>query len=380
MESLSHRKRLLRCLRHEPVDRVPDYEFGAWPQTLVRWQSEGMDIELPSPVPYDGPLERYFDVDGSEFELGLPVNVGLCPPIEEEVLEDRDTHVIIRDADGAICEQLKPEHGASIPRYLCYMIEGRRDWERLRDERLDPHDPARLPADLGALGRRMLEAGYPIVVECGSLFGWIRNWMGIERLSILLYDDPALIEEIVEHLTQIALATHASLSDALPCVDLGFWWEDMCYNHGPLISPREFGRLWVPRYRRITAQLAEMRCAHHILDCDGNIHALVPLWLEAGINVMFPVEAAHTDAERLAADHGPRLAMRGGFDKRALIAGPEAIDAEFSRLEPLIRRGGFIPHTDHRVPPDVSFAHYLHYRRRKCEIIGKKWVEPGSRG
>ena len=69
--------------------------------------------------------------------------------------------------------------------------------------------------------------------------------------------------------------------------------------------------------------------------------------------------------------------LRGSYDKRALIEGPAAIDAEFERIMPLIKRGGIIPHTDHLVPPDVSFANYGYYRRRKREILGKPGREFG---
>ncbi len=87
---------------------------------------------------------------------------------------------------------------------------------------------------------------------------------------------------------------------------------------------------------------------------------------------MFPLEAAHTDAYKISDRFGSRIPLRGYFDKRALIKSKKAIDQELSRLMPLIKRGGFIPHTDHLVPPDVSWDNYCYYRRRKCDIIGKK--------
>jgi hypothetical protein len=136
----------------------------------------------------------------------------------------------------------------------------------------------------------------------------------------------------------------------------------------------------VPRYKRITDFLRrEFGTEFNQLDCDGNIHQLAPLWLDGGINVMFPVEAAHTDPLRLAQQLGTRGIQRGSFDKRALIEGPAAIDAELAKLRPLVERGDLIPHTDHLVPPDVPFDHYLYYRRKKLELIGKPWREPGVR-
>ena len=375
METLTHRERLLRTMRFQPVDRVPDYEFGTWLQTVDRWRKEGLDSPVTTMW---GPLERWFGTDEVDFGPGLPMDVGLLPAFETLVLEDKGTHHIIQDGDGAISEQMKPEYGASIPHYLRYAIESRADWERVRDERLDPNHPDRLPRYLDALLRRLRQRDYPLALWLGSLYGWIRNWMGVERLSLMVYDDRPLVEEMMEHLTRLTLGLLEKLAGKGLEVDRGDWWEDMCFNHGSLLTPRIFRELMVPRYKRITDFLRhEFGTEFNQLDCDGNIHELVPLWYEGGINVMFPIESAHTDAYRISREFGVRMPLRGAYDKRALIAGPAAIDAEFERLSPLLERGGFIPHTDHLVPPDVSLENYSYYRRKKCEFIGKPWREPG---
>jgi uroporphyrinogen-III decarboxylase len=153
-------------------------------------------------------------------------------------------------------------------------------------------------------------------------------------------------------------------------VDVAWWWEDMCYNRGPLISPKLFKELMVPRYRRITDTLRKHGIDINILDCDGNIHELVPGWLEGGINVMFPIESAHTDVMKLREEFGKDVLLIGAVDKRALIKGREAIDQELARLQPLVEKGGYIPTVDHRVPADVTFDHYLYYVEKKREMLG----------
>jgi len=379
MMNLSNRERWLYTLRYKPVDRVPDCEFATWEQTIARWSHEGMDTRTL--VGMGGETEflvYYFGLDSENDGPGLDINVGLLPAFERVVLEDRGQKVLFQDEDGAISEQLKPEYGASIPDYIRYAIKTRADWQRVRDERLDPDCPKRIPQNLEVYARRLHNADYLVSVFVGSLYGWIRNWVGVEQLSLMLYDDRPLVEEMMEHLTQLTLHVLGKLAGKGLKIDQGDWWEDMCYKAGPLISPRMFKELMVPRYKRITDYMhREFETEFQMLDCDGNIHELIPLWLEGGINVMFPLEAAWTDAYQISSDFGTRVALRGAFDKRALIAGPAAIDAEFDRLRPLLQRGGFIPHTDHLVPPDVSFENYLYYRRKKCEVIGKSWREPG---
>ena len=65
----------------------------------------------------------------------------------------------------------------------------------------------------------------------------------------------------------------------------------------------------------------------------------------------------------------PELLISGGFDKRVLAAGKDAIDREIDRILPAMRRrGGYIPTCDHGVPEEVSFENYLHYRRRMLQF------------
>jgi len=366
---MNHREKFLRTCRYQTVDRVPDYEFEAWEQTIHRWCREGN-----LPMEYDGSftaIKDYFHTDKAEFGPGPYGNIGLLPGFEYKILEKKNDHLIVQDNDGAIAEIMKPELGASISHYLRYAIETRRDWEKIRDERLNPDTPGRIPDNLEKLCKLTYTADYPIGVWCGSLYGWLRNWMGVENISIAIMEDPKWIEEMMEHLTLLKLKVFVRLAGRCR-IDYGSWWEDMCYNKGPLISPKLFARLMLPRYKRVTEFLRrECGCEFHLVDCDGNIHELVPYWLEGGINIMFPLEAAHTDAYKITKQFGKRVVLQGYFDKKALIAGKKAIDHEFNRLTPLLKKGGFIPHIDHQVPPDVSWENYVYYRQRKCEWIGK---------
>jgi uroporphyrinogen decarboxylase len=70
------------------------------------------------------------------------------------------------------------------------------------------------------------------------------------------------------------------------------------------------------------------------------------------------------------ARYGERVLLFGGVDKHAMIAGRDAIEAELQYLAPLVEQGGFIPFCDHRCPPDVTYANYLYYLKRKCELFG----------
>ena len=127
---MNQRERLMATLRFQSVDRVPDYEFGTWAQTMMRWRQEGMPGREED---YWQAFHQYFRVDEAGYGPGPWVDVGLLPGFEHKVLEEKGDHVVVRDGDGAIAEMMRPELGASIPRYLRHAIETRADWEKMRD-------------------------------------------------------------------------------------------------------------------------------------------------------------------------------------------------------------------------------------------------------
>jgi hypothetical protein len=358
---MTTRERLIAVFAGRRPDRLPNVEFGYWEETLGLWHETG----LPRRIQTDAALEEYLNLEGLTIFSEVPAKNGLYPQFERKVLEDDGVRRIIRDEEGNICE-IRPGH-STMPRYIRFSLRTREDWERLKRERLDVDAEGRI-GDCVAFAASARQRGTPLFFHAGSLFGWLRNWMGLEGLCLALMTERKWVEEMMDHLTHMTLSL---IERALPGlqVDLAWWWEDMCYNRGSLISPRLFGEMLVPRYRQITGALRQHAIAVNVLDCDGRIHDLVPGWLDAGINCMFPLEVAHTDAFRLREEFGDRVLLLGGVDKLALIAGKESIDREIERLVPLVAKGRYIPCLDHRVPADVTLENYLYYLRRKEMLL-----------
>ncbi|MDD8014785.1 MAG: uroporphyrinogen decarboxylase family protein [Acidobacteriota bacterium] len=358
---MTTRERFNRVMHWRTADRVPNMEFGYWKKTIEVWREQG----LPGHLKTNADVERYLGLEGISTLPEIPVKNGLYPEFEEKTLEVRDGRRIIRRRDGSICEAA--ESDSSIPRFIKFAVETRKDWEKFKEERLDVRWPGRI-GDIPSTLAAARASGMPVLMHCGSLYGWIRDFMGLENLSIALITDRTWMEEVMEHLAGMTLFLIEKTLDGVE-VDAAWWWEDMCYNHGPLVSPKLFEEMMVPRYRRITEALGRRGIDVNVLDCDGRIYDLVPGWLRGGINGMFPIEAAHTDPLRLRRDHGDEVLLIGGVNKLALIAGREAIDRELERLHPLVERGGYIPTVDHRVPPDVTFENYLYYLEKKKDIL-----------
>ncbi len=356
------RERFRKVFHYESVDSVPNLEFGYWKETIYRWHREGLPVHITT-------------IKEVEIYLGIshwgkaPINLGLLPPFEEKILEEDERHRIIINQEGIKCE-IKKDGTASIPHYLEFPLKERKDWEEFK-KRLNPEDFSRYPSDWDILKEDWEIRDYPLGIPCGSLYGYLRNWMGFERISYTLYDDRAWIEEMVEYLANFYMKV---LKKALEEVefDYALFWEDIAFKTGPIISPSLFEEILLPRYRKITSFLQEKGGIDVVIvDCDGNINDLVPLWLEGGVNVMFPLEVqAGSDPVRLREKFGKKVLLMGGVDKMALIQGKSAIKRELQRLKPVVEEGGYIPHVDHRVPPDVSFKNYLYYLEAKKDILG----------
>ncbi len=187
----------------------------------------------------------------------------------------------------------------------------------------------------------------------------------------MFYDDPELIEDMMEQVLYLETEViKHTLKDIK--IQTATFWEDMSYKAGSLISPAMVRKFMMPRYKKITDLLHSYGVDVIFLDSDGNVEQLVPLWLESGINYIWPFEvAAGNDAVTLRKKYGKDLIIGGAIDKRALIKGKEAIREEvMSKVPFLLEQGGYFPSVDHLVPPDVSFENYCYFINTMREVAG----------
>lgn len=360
---MNSRERWLACMRFQPLDHVPDEEFGYWDETIVEWHKQGM----PECVSDNWRADVFF---GFEQKTGAPINGGQIPGFEYKLLEEGERYKKIVDWDGAT-KLVYTDGTSTIPRYLKFPIETREDWKKLR-KCFDPTLPSRYPsnADWENWKKAIENRTQVLAIGTGSMFGWIRNWMGFENAAMACLDDPAWVEEMVEYLSEFQ---YQLLKRTITEVqfDLAAYWEDIAFNHGPMISPTMFRKWLTPAYKRINDLLRANGCDFAIVDCDGNINCVVDCWLDGGVNIMFPLEIrGGTDPYWMREKFGRDVLLAGGVDKTQLIAGKDAIDQEIKRITPLVEQGGYIPHVDHRVPPDVTYENYLYYLKRKREAFG----------
>lgn len=360
---MTPRERFDAVMHYLPRDRCPIMDFGFWKDTIKVWENYGL--------PKDVDTDEFFGMDPQW--IGCDVNVRLCPEFPEEVYEDRGATEVVRQADGVVVERGK--FLGSIPRHLEHTLQDRDTWELLYKPRLQPETRGRYPE---SWSKRVEEwtrpdRDYPLFLNVGSLYGVPRNWFGLQRISEIVYDDPGLFEEIVETLANLSIAVIEKVCGAGVRPEAAHFWEDMCYKAGPLLSPQMFKQILLPRYKRITQTLLKYGVDIVFVDSDGKIDALAPLWLEGGVNTMFPVEVGtwKADPYSFRERFGKEMRLMGGVDKRILADSKMEIAKEVERLAPLVEEGGYIPMPDHRVPADVPLGNYLFYVEEAKRIWGK---------
>jgi uroporphyrinogen decarboxylase len=128
----------------------------------------------------------------------------------------------------------------------------------------------------------------------------------------------------------------------------------------------------LPCYQRFTGFLRDHGIRSVLVDSDGDCRLIIPILMEGGISGLMPFEVnAGMDVVEMRKTF-PRLQILGGIDKTQLALGKEAIDRELeAKVTPgMLRHGGYIPHVDHQVPPDVSWEDFKYYRQRLAALIG----------
>jgi uroporphyrinogen decarboxylase len=355
---MNDRERFRAIFDYQPCDRLPAYFFGTWDETRERWRREGIA---------DGMSAADATGMDADWEEGMWDNHGMVTtrpiaPGAWAVLEETDEYRVTKSPTGAVYKEGRK--GSSIPQHIKEALEPTREsWERFKTF-LNVDDPARYQPGWEVRALELNSRSRVATFMAGSLYGWPRDWMGVEQISYLAYDDPALFEEIIEHMADFFMALHRPILEKTQ-FDFAYFFEDCCFNTGPLFSPAIYRQFYDRHYRRMIDFYHKMGVPFVMVDSDGKVDELIPCWLESGFDIVFPIEVGtwHADPVRLRRQFGKSLRMFGGVDKHVIPQGEAAIRRHLEPLVELTAEGGYIPIPDHRIPPDCSLDQFRTYVR-----------------
>lgn len=361
---MTSRERFNNLFSGKPVDRAPFLDFMGgcnFPSCLGRWKKEG----LAGGAGWD----QVREIIGFDYPRGIFIQPKLLffPEFEVKLIKHEGDKTFTRNRWGGLEMQ---KDGSEV---MSLTIEGpvqdRKSWEEVKD-RLSGLITERMPADFEALCAEAAETDLP--VYSGDLpagfFGALREIFGFEQFMYTFYDDPELLNEILDTLCDLWIVLYNKIQEKVK-LDYVFIWEDMCSKNGPLISPALFREFLLPRYKRLTASVRKAGCRNFMVDSDGDERPLAPLWIEGGVNITVPWETQFGLDMLEVRRSFPRLGIIGGLNKHVLEFTKEDMDRELEKVPPLLEKGYYIPSLDHGVTNAVSWDNYRYFYEKLKELI-----------
>ncbi len=375
---MTERERYVKSLLFEDVDKVFFSPGGPRESTLKRWRQEG----LPADANWHEYLlskELGIKLDNPQSErVNFRVSFTMMPEFEEKVLEHRDGHYVVQDVKGTVVEiadnfdvtYLRSAKDFVTRKYIKFPVENVKDWEAMK-KRYDANDPSRISANLKEVSGKLNNRDYPLATSISGPFWQLRDWCGFENLCMLMATEQDFVMEMVNFWKDFVLSILSKLKGYMS-YDSVIISEDMAYKEKSMISPAMARKYLMPVWSAWADMLKESGCKVVILDSDGYIGELIPLWIESGINCCLPIEvAAGNDLVEYRKLYGKKMAYKGGIDKRAIAKGGKTLEDEIYRVvPPLLKDGGYIPGCDHGVPSDISWRNFVDFTRLLVKLQG----------
>ena len=345
--TLTGRERVNRAFARQDHDRIPRME-SFWNETIERWQNEGMP----------GDAQVALDILGCDL-------AGLCwawpkafgSDFREFVRQDKET-MVFRDGNGALLRYWRGKAGT--PEHLGFDCDSREKWEKvfkpafLADGiQLDPEAAKRNYARARARGKWTYLAG-------AESFECTRSLMGDAITMIAMAEDPDWVRDVSETFTTALLRNFDAVMATGIEPDGLFIYGDMAFNHATFCSPRMYKDLIWPDHKRL-ADWAHAHRMKFIYHTDGDVNAVMDHYVAAGFDSLQPLEAkANMDIRKLCPKYGDRLTFFGNVNVMVMMTNDRAkIEEEVrSKLAAGMATKSYIYHSDHSVPPQVSWATY----------------------
>lgn len=381
---------------NEGLDRGAVIEsMYPWDKTVAAFREQGLDTGFLEEVhfatlPTDNlyaknaayaPYEAYYNTMMTEPVFAYEQALGLDPvkrvafripfiSYEEETLEETALYTMKRDKDGWVRQYNKT--GNQLVVDVTPVVADAASWQLHKAHTLAQlalHcTKENMERAYGKYRAGCRDGAFALRFRIQGFFWCPRDLFGIEEHLVSYYEEPELLKEI----SRFQLDVYKEQLEGILRIirpSTFFFEEDFSGRNGPMISPDCFNEFIAPCYKEIIPFLKERGVGEVFLDTDGDFTLMIPSMLECGLDGVLPVDVnAGVDIVKVR-EQFPTLKFWGGFNKLSIIDGPEAIDAEFRRLEPVIRQGGCIICTDHQAAPQTPLVHYQYYLKRLREVM-----------
>lgn len=250
---------------------------------------------------------------------------------------------------------------------------------RLLRQRLDPHDPKRLPEDWSARLSQWRQREYPLFLRLHPglfLSLGIEDWRSFAPSILRLVDEPEFVHEVMALQSEFATRLAENILSQVD-VDGFILSEPIAGNHGALVSPRMYRAFALNSYAPIFEVARRYAVPARIWRSYANPACLIPEVVASGFNVLWLCEtpAQGLDASAIRRLSGEQITLIGGFDVDLLRQPLALIQAAVQALVPHVAGGYFIPLADGRVREEAPFENYSFYR----QALERQFIQPISR-
>jgi len=218
-------------------------------------------------------------------------------------------------------------------------------WQMLREKTIE----MRLNTDKALL----------LGVGC-NLFEWGTFLRRIDNFLMDLYLEPENVHRLLDALMERHLEFLGKVCDAVgDVVDILKFGDDLGTNTGPFIPNETYREFFLPRHRQLCDFVKSNSDAHTMLHCCGGIYELIPDLIEAGFEILNPIQinAIHMEPKKLKLEFGRELTFwGGGINTQGILnrATPAEVKKQVvENLEAFSPGGGFVFNTVHNILSDV---------------------------
>jgi uroporphyrinogen decarboxylase len=328
--------------------------FGLMPGTISRWKKEGFPKKLG-----ESDVTEYFGFDPKPITMPFSEVVQFDPPFNEQIIEENNRYIIKTDGLGRVTKLMKDI--VSVPLAIDNPIKNPKDWEKLKGRLKFSKRRLKINQWL-KIFKEAENRDLPVRTNCKGFFWFPRELMGLDGLFKAYFKWPKLVHEILNNYCELIINVAEYLLDHVE-IDLFCFAEDMCYKKGMMISTKFYREFIEPYYKIIFKIFGNKGTKLFAVDSDGNLEDLIPLLIESGVNVVYPLEVqASNDIVSLREKFGKNIAFIGGLDKKMLIGEFADIDKELtSKIPSMKKTAGYIAGLDHRVPKETPFRSFKYY-------------------
>jgi uroporphyrinogen decarboxylase len=346
-------------LKNKNVERIGICELF-WSDALKEYTQQGHMKPSES-------YEDHFDLDIQKFR---PFNLTLDLDFKDQVIEETDETVMVKDGNGAILRRHKL-HNAT-PEHVDFTVQEKEDWDKVKHFLQNPADYERRIDFEGYRKAKeaAAKAGRFFCLEDFGPFALMHPVSGHEYCLMGMALEPEWVTEMSMLYTDTLIRLQEILFEREGYPD-GIWYcDDLGFKERCFMSPDMYREIIFPTHEKLVDHAHGLDMPVILHSC-GFIEPLLPHVVETGFDCLQAMEVkAGMDLLRIYNNFGDRIALMGGIDVRVIMTNDrQQIDAELMSKIPIVKNGyGYILHSDHSIPKEVNYDTLNYYFQKGIEL------------